>query len=167
MIKQSNYEDIKRSWQVELTQSEAIINHWLHETTFPKLLPTLVRAEDQADFSLCRGDLGQKKKRKSLFLCVAPLRLQRSRRGSYPQVWGPLSGAVCRPRLSSPPAILGLHLLFKHHLKQTTKKEKKTWGGGGGEIKHWLARKHWQMFISGGRLNMKRWVEFGKLEINV
>lgn len=132
MIKQSNYEDIKWSWQVELTQSEAIINHWLHETTFPKLLPTLVRAEDQADSSLCRGDLGQKKKESLCFFVLlrsncrghvagrTPRFEVRSQVLSAVQGWAhpqPSSGSTCSSNTTW----------------NKQQKKKKKHGGGGGE----------------------------------
>lgn len=132
MIKQSNYEDIKRSWQVELTQSEAIINHWLHETTFPKLLPTLVRAEDQADSSLCRGDLGQKKKKVFVSLCCSAPTAEVTSRVVPPGLRSALR--CCLPSKAeltpshprAPPAL-------QTPLETNNKKRKKNMGGGGGE----------------------------------
>ena len=138
MIKQSNYEDIKRSWQVELTPSEAIINHWLHETTFPKLLPTMVHAEDRADSPLCRGDLGQKEKKRTVFvsLCCSAQTAEVTSRVVPPGSRSALrcclpSKAELTP--SHPRAPPALQTPLETNSKKKKKKKKK--GGGGGKKK--------------------------------
>lgn len=120
-----------------------MINHWLHETKWSQW----IQHEDQTSFPLCRTT----PPRTSLFLCVFASTAEVTLWVVPPQVWGWLSGAVCRPgwaQLQSPGSAAALQTLFKR------KKESKH-----GRIKkritqiiyHWLARKRWQKVISRGR----------------
>lgn len=144
MIKQNIYEDIKKksqrkekwSWQQKLTQSKPIINHWLHETTFSKLLQHngVHRGPDQFPF------VWQWSQGKSLFLCVCALTAEVT-------VWVVPSGLrmalrCCLPSgLSSPPAIPGLCRCSSNTSWNKKNKQKKS--GRKKKIKHWLARQHW------------------------
>ena len=133
MIKQSNYEDIKRSWQVELTQSEAIINHWLHETTFPKLLTPHWRAQRTRQTPLCVVVISGKKKKKKVFVslcCSAPTAEVTSR------VVPPGSRSALRCCLPSKAELTPSHPrappALQTPLETNNKKRQKKMGGGGG-----------------------------------